>query len=243
MIPKVIHYCWFGRNPLPEPAKRCIEGWKRVCPAYEIREWNEENYDIGSACAFVRDAYRSRKWAFVSDYVRLDVVYRYGGIYLDTDVELLRAPDELLADGRGYFGFENEGTVASGLGFASEKGNEIVREMKELYHHLQFDGNRLTELACPGLNTAVLKKHGLKTDNTYQVIEGMKILPTEYLCPENIYSGRRNYTCQTVSVHHYDASWMNGAERRRLKGIAALKRRLPAGMVGWLRALFRTGRK
>ena len=99
MIPKVIHYCWFGRNPLPEPAKRCIEGWQRVCPAYEIREWNEENYDIGSACAFVRDAYRSRKWAFVSDYVRLDVVYRYGGIYLDTDVELLRAPDELLADG------------------------------------------------------------------------------------------------------------------------------------------------
>lgn len=243
MIPKVIHYCWFGRNPLPEPAKRCIAGWERVCPDYEIREWNEENYDISSACAFVRDAYRSEKWAFVSDYVRLDVVYRYGGIYLDTDVELLRAPDELLTGGRGYFGFENEETIASGLGFAAEKGNGLVKEMREIYHHLKFDINRLPELACPGFNTAVLKKHGLRTDNTYQLIEGMKILPTDYLCPENIYSGRTNYTRRTVSVHHYDASWMNGADRRRFKRIAALKRLLPAEMVRWLRAIFKKRRK
>lgn len=124
MIPKKIHYCWFGRNPLPELAVRCIESWKKYCPDYEIIEWNEDNYDINKI-SYVKEAYQARKWAFVTDYVRLDVVNQYGGIYLDTDVELLKSLDPLLKY-KSFFGMEEGKFIATGLGFGAEKGTKIL---------------------------------------------------------------------------------------------------------------------
>ena len=119
MIPKKIHYCWFGGNPLPELAIKCLESWKKYCPDYEIIEWNETNFNLDS-CEYVREAYQAKKWAFVSDYARLKVVYDNGGIYLDTDVELIKSLDRLLKN-KSFFGTETTGVVATGLGFGAEK--------------------------------------------------------------------------------------------------------------------------
>ena len=121
MLPKKIHYCWFGGNELPDLAIKCIESWKKYCPDYEIIEWNETNFDL-ECCDFVKEAYKAKKWAFVSDYARLKVVYDNGGIYLDTDVELVKSLDILLQE-KCYFGEETTGYVATGLGFGAENGN------------------------------------------------------------------------------------------------------------------------
>ena len=130
MIPKIIHYCWFGRNPKPELAVKCIKSWKKRCPDYEIIEWNEDNFDISSCPLYVRQAYEAKKWAFVSDYVRLKVVYDEGGVYLDTDVELKKGLDALLAYDA-YFGFEDGTHVNTGLGFGAVKGAPILKEMMQ----------------------------------------------------------------------------------------------------------------
>ena len=110
MIPKIIHYCWFGRNPKPKLAEKCIKSWKKYCPEYEIIEWNEDNYDLSSAPLYVRQAYEAKRWAFVTDYIRLQVIYENGGIYLDTDVELRKSLDPLLVH-QAYFGFEDEKNI------------------------------------------------------------------------------------------------------------------------------------
>ena len=120
-IPKVIHYCWFGHNPKPEQALSCIASWKEKCPDYQIIEWNEDNYDISSAPLYVRQAYQEKKWAFVTDYVRLQVVFENGGIYLDTDVELKKSLNALLGY-RAYFGFEDATYINTGLGFGAKQG-------------------------------------------------------------------------------------------------------------------------
>ncbi len=126
MIPKTIHYCWFGRNPKPKLAEKCIRSWKRRCPDYEIIEWNEDNYDISSAPLFVRQAYEKKKWGFVPDYIRLDLINRFGGIYLDTDVEVLKRLDCFL-ENKSFFGLENNKYVALGLGFGAEKERLFYR--------------------------------------------------------------------------------------------------------------------
>ena len=127
MIPKIIHYCWFGGNEIPENDKKCIESWKKYCPDYKIIRWDESNYDYKKN-SYMREAYEAKKWGFVPDYARLDIIYNYGGIYLDTDVELLKSLDEIL-DCEGFFGFESENLVNLGLGFGAVKGNEIIRDM------------------------------------------------------------------------------------------------------------------
>lgn len=217
MIPRTIHYCWFGENPLPESVKKYIESWKRESSQYTIVEWNEKNYDIAKSCDFVKKAYLSRKWAFVSDYVRLDVIYRYGGIYLDTDVELIQSLDGLIQDGKGFMGYENNKQVNTGLGFAAAKGDKIIREMMNYYEKIEFDETKLDSIKCPLINTLILSRHGLKGNNTLQIIENLKILPTDYLCPENIYTGKKSYAENTYSIHHYAASWMDDEERRNME--------------------------
>ena len=124
MIPKVIHYCWFGGNELPELAMKCIDSWKKFCPDYEIKQWNEKNYDLDSS-RYIKEAYKNKKWAFVSDYARLDIIYNNGGIYLDTDVELIGKLDEFL-DEKCFLAAEREEYVNTGLGFGAEKGNVVI---------------------------------------------------------------------------------------------------------------------
>ena len=159
MIPKVIHYCWFGNNPLPFEVKKCINSWKKICPDYEIRRWDETNFDVYQN-DFIKSAYGSKAWAFVSDYARLKIVYDEGGIYLDTDVELKKSLDELRKN-EGFFAIQQEGHYCNtGLGFGAKKENEIVKTMLDLYDDLIYSEENKFSIACPYLNTKALEKYG-----------------------------------------------------------------------------------
>lgn len=159
-IPKIIHYCWFGGGPISAESQKCMESWKKYCPDYKIIEWNDQNFDI-STNRYAQQAYEAKKYAFVSDYVRLAVLYEYGGIYLDTDVELVRPLDELL-ELPGFMGFQTNNEVATGLGFGARKGNSVVQALLRDYDALDFlkaDGSAdLTP--CPERNTRVFAGTG-----------------------------------------------------------------------------------
>lgn len=216
MIPKIIHYCWFGGNPKPELARKCIRSWKRHCRGYEIIEWNEENYDLSKAPLYVRQAYEAKKWAFVTDYVRLQVVYEYGGIYVDTDVEIRKNPASLL-NHQAYFGFESPTFVATGLGFGAVKGCPILKELMDDYQNIPFlleDGSYdLTP--CPVHNAAVFLKHGLRPDGTMQTLDAdVLILPQEYLSPIGWKPDHLELTQNNISVHWASASWCSEEYRK-----------------------------
>ena len=202
-IPKIIHYCWFGGNPLPASAVKCINSWKKFCPDYELRLWNEENFDL-NCNAYCAEMFRRKKWAFLTDYIRLKVVCEEGGVYLDTDVQLLKPLDPLLERGA-YMGFECSDLVATGLGFAAEAGHPFLKENMAFYEDLQdFDAIP----ACPHITTDLLEAHGLVRDCAKtQTLAGMTIYAAEYLCPKNERTGLMHRTKNTVSIHHYDASW------------------------------------
>lgn len=209
MIPKIIHYCWFGGNPLPKLAKKCIRSWKKYCKGYEIREWNESNFDISTAPLYVRQAYEAKKWAFVTDYVRLYVVHEYGGIYLDTDVQIKKKLDDLLQH-RAYFGFENGTEIATGLGFGAEAGTPILKEMMSDYDDIPFifpDGT-MDLTACPIRNTNVFLRYGLKQDDSRQILAGdILILPSVMLCPIRYNMTEREGGENAYSIHWFSASW------------------------------------
>ena len=224
-IPKVIHDCWFGKNELPSLAKKCIKSWQKKCPDYEIICWNEDNFDL-TQNRYMREAYEAGKWAFVSDFVRLKVIYDHGGIYLDTDVELLKPLDDLLHDG-GFMGFDEKGIVATGLGFAAEKGNKVIEEFLNDYKDISFvqpDGS-FDLTPCPDRNTATLKRLGMDMTVTHQIFMGMAFLPSEYLCPMNYYTGKKTITKNTYSIHHYCASWTSDITKRttRIKRLIGVK--------------------
>ena len=227
MIPKTIHYCWFGRNPKPKLAEKCIRSWKLYCPDYEIIEWNEDNYDISAAPLYVRQAYEAKKWAFVTDYIRLDVVYRYGGIYLDTDVELIKPLDSLLQN-EAYFGLESPQYINTGLGFGAEKGAPILSGLLADYQSIPFvlaDGS-FDQTSCPVRNTEVFLKHGFNQDGSEQVLaDGIHIYPSEVLNPKSLVTGEVRRTEETVSIHWYEASWLPEEERLAGKKREAQARR------------------
>lgn len=214
-IPKRIHYCWFGGAPLPKSAENCIASWKKYCPDYEIIEWNEQNYDISSAPLYVRQAYEAKKWAFVTDYVRLKVVYDNGGIYLDTDVELVR-PIDFLLENNAYFGFEGKQYIATGLGFGCIKEHPILAELMADYDSIPFISNGVQDLtACPVRNTNVFLRHGLNQDGSVQHLDnGILILSSEYLCPITTGTKKMNRTNRTVSIHWFSASWVTPEMRK-----------------------------
>ncbi len=213
-IPKVIHYCWFGHGEMPKLAQKCIKSWKEKCPDYEIICWNEENFDL-TQNLYMRQAYEAGKWAFVSDYARLKIVYDHGGIYLDTDVELLKPLDGLL-DGGGFMGFEDNGVVATGLGFAAEKGNKVIEEFLKDYENIPFvlpDGS-FDLTPCPKRNTDTLKRLGMDMEKGDRIFMDMVFLPKEYLCPMDYYTGKLCVTKNTYSIHHYSASWTSAVTKR-----------------------------
>jgi len=174
MIPKTIHYCWFGRNPKPKLAEKCIASWKKYCPDWEIVEWNEDNFDVMQN-GYTRKCIREKKYAFLSDYVRLVVVEKHGGIYLDTDVELIKPLDDLLQHSA-FFGFETPEFVATGLGFGSVAHGEAVRSMLAEYDVL-LDGMH-DPIGCPYLNTLALEKLGLRKSGELQTVADAVIYPT-----------------------------------------------------------------
>lgn len=207
MIPKKIHYCWFGKNPLPKEVIKCIDSWKKYCPDYEIIEWNESNYDLNKN-EYVRETYSRKKWAFLTDYVRLDVIYNEGGIYLDTDVELIKPLDDLL-NLECFLGMEQPGKVATGLGFGAVKGNEFIKENKEYYEKNSFvsESGEFKKVICVEITSNLLINKGMNVSNKLQNIGNIRVFPTEYFCPLKLGTNKLNITKNTYSIHHYTASW------------------------------------
>ena len=206
-IPKIIHYCWFGGGLISEADRKCMESWQKFCPDYRIMRWDETNFEI-SANRYAQQAYEAKKYAFVSDYARLAVVYEYGGIYLDTDVELVRPLDELL-ELPGFMGFQNNNEVATGLGFGACKGNPVVQALLRDYDALDFikaDGS-VDLTPCPERNTKVLQTLGVRVDGTRQSIAEMEIFPAEYFCPMEFATRKLRVTPKTYSIHRYAESW------------------------------------
>lgn len=205
MIPKRIHYCWFGYGEKNKLVQKCIASWKKYCPDYEIIEWNESNFDVNKN-AYMKMCYEQRKYAFLTDYVRLIVVEEYGGIYLDTDVELIRPIDELL-ENSAFFGFETHEYVNTGIGFGAELGNKIVVEMLREYDTL-LDGQHGT-VGCPVLNTRTLLGKGLIQNGKKQDIDGAVIYSCDYFNPYDDPTGILTKTENTYSIHWYGKSWMD----------------------------------
>ena len=167
-IPKIIHYCWFGNNEKPSLVKQCIQSWKHYCPDYEIIEWNETNYNVGES-DFIKEAYEAKQWAFVSDYVRAYVLSEYGGIYLDTDLELLQPMDGFLTD-NSFLGFEVNDLLATGV-IVCAKNNSIIRAMFEYYQNKHFEENGKRVIPpSPMIITQIMKENGLKPNGRKQTM-------------------------------------------------------------------------
>ncbi len=215
VLPKLLHYCWFGKGEMPKRFQRNMESWKRVCPDYEIIRWDESNYDY-TKNNYMRQAYEAGKWGFVPDYARLDIINTYGGIYLDTDVELLKPPDDFLQF-RLFCGFENIWFVNFGLGFGGMAGHPILREMMALYDETDFvkPDKSLNLTASPVYQTRVLAEHGLKRNGCCQIQSDFAAFSTEYFSPINAY-GMGRATANTCSIHQYAATWF-GEKQREMK--------------------------
>ena len=202
MIPHIIHYFWFGGAPKPKEVNKCIASWKKFCPDFEIREWNEDNYDIHKH-PFMEKAYQDKKWAFVSDYARLDILHQYGGIYLDTDVEVIKDLSPL-CNHEGYMGFERADLVGDGAGFGFTKEMPVLEEMMACYDGLD------EYIESPKLRTKVFAEHGLILDGSKQTVANVEIYPMDYFCPKNFRTGIIKLTENTYSIHHFDGSWKSG---------------------------------
>lgn len=216
MIPKTIHYCWFGRNPLPESAVKCINSWRKFFPDYEIKEWNEDNFDVNSI-PYTAEAYQARKYAFVSDYARFWILYHFGGVYFDTDVEVIKPMDDIIEKGP-FMGIEVIGMddtfvsyplVNPGLGMSAEPGMLFYNEMLEHYgsiNYLDPCGKQIGGTVVMH-TTGLMIKYGLKPGNSYQKIVGISIYPSDYFNPFDDLTGRLRETENTRSIHWYAASW------------------------------------
>ena len=213
MIPKIIHYCWFGGNPLPPLAQKCIASWKKYLPDYEIKEWNESNFDV-NIIPYTEEAYKAKKYAFVSDYARFYILYKYGGLYFDTDVEVIKSFDDLLKYDA-FFGFEDNKYIATGLGFGSEKNGNLVNYMIKEYDKF-LDGTHEV-VTCPKLNTYAVEKFGFNSNGEYQLKDNTVLLPKEFLNPFNNNTGVMNKTDKTHSIHWYSMSWLSPARKIKSK--------------------------
>lgn len=216
MIPKIIHYCWFGNNTKPHLAIRCIESWKKYLPDYEIIEWNESNFDV-NMIPYTAEAYRLKKYAFVSDYVRFYVLNQYGGLYFDTDVEIIRNMDDIIARGP-FMGFEagdlsvcdERLMIAPGLGLGANPGLGLYKKMLDSYAQKHY----VTLTGKPSETVVYAITSVLRENKTYNIDDGIFrngdifLYSPEYFCPKNYFTGELRITEKTVSIHHYNASWV-----------------------------------
>lgn len=228
MIPKIIHYCWFGGNPLPPLALECIASWKKFLPDYEIKEWNEKNFDV-NITPYTAQAYLQKKYAFVSDYARFWILEKHGGIYFDTDVEVIRPLDDIIAAGN-FMGFEYDPdgenspsryaprycfSVSLGLGFGIEAGHPFMRKMLTKYENMEFitppTGKDFAWYkTIVAYTTEALCEEGLANKKGIQKVGDITIYPSDYFAPINVVSCRLHITDNTRTIHRYMGSWVNG---------------------------------
>ena len=216
MIPKIIHYCWFGRNPLPELAQKCIESWKKYLPEYEIKKWNEDNFDV-NIVPYTAEAYKAGKFAFVSDYARFWILYNYGGLYFDTDVGVIKPMDEIVENGP-FMGCELSPkgnnlypSVAPGLGLGVNPGLGLIEKMMHYYdgQHFEFVPGGIGQLTIVHIATEVMEKAGLKQEEGIQIVGDVWVYPAEYFCPINLTTGRIHVQPNTRTIHHYAGTWQD----------------------------------
>lgn len=215
MIPKKIHYCWFGNNPLPDSAKKCINSWKKHLPDFEIICHNESDYNLKEN-TYAKEAYDNKKYAFVSDYARLKTIYDEGGIYFDVDVELVRPLNyEMLKNG--FFAKENSKHINTGIGFAANKGDKSIKKMLDDYKYISFvkkDGS-FDETPCPIRNTNSIKNEIKKRDG-FEYIDEKPIYPRDYFAPLDFNTGLLKQTKNTYAIHLGNASWLDDKTRHRI---------------------------
>ncbi|MDY4077590.1 MAG: glycosyltransferase [Clostridium sp.] len=214
-IPKKIHYCWFGGNKLNELGKKCINSWKKYCPEYEIIEWNDKNFDF-SCNKYVQEAYKAKKWAFVSDYVRLYVIYKYGGIYMDTDVEVVKNLDKFLKY-ESFSGFESTKYIPTGI-MGGEKNSRWIKYLLSYYDNKSFineDGTLDTTTNVITITNMTKEKYNLRLDNSFQLLnEEVALFPSEFFCPKDYETEKINITKNTHTIHHFSGSWQSDEQRR-----------------------------
>ena len=238
MIPRIIHYCWFGRNPKPALAVKCMKSWKKYCRDYEIIEWNEDTFSIADAPLYVRQAYEAKKWAFVTDYVRLYALVNCGGVYMDTDVEVVK-PLESYLQHHAFSGFESETDIQTGI-MACEKGFPLFDELLHYYDHATFikeDGSMDCTTNVEIITQACVEK-GLQRNNTYQEIAGFAIYPKDVFCPKSHVDGIVRSTVNTHAIHHFNASWLD--EEKRAEKNARWKRKQKKAKIKKMRASVKT---
>ena len=239
MISSTIHYCWFGRTPLPDSAKKYIASWQKHFPDYEIKEWNEDNFDV-NIIPYTRDAYAARKYAFVSDYARFWILYHHGGLYFDTDVEVIRPMDDIIARGT-FMGFEHDNvksqastlSINPGLGLGAEKGNAIYAEILKGFEQLSFylpDGSRNPFTMIP-MVTKMMQDRGLVLKDEMQTIDGITIYPNEYYNPFDDITGILRKTPNTRSIHWYAKTWADDNSLWKVRAKRLLRRFLGTGFV------------
>ncbi len=241
MIPPIIHYCWFGRGKESDLMKKCIASWKKFLPEYKIKIWNEDNFDVNSI-PYTRDAYKEKKYAFVSDYVRLCVLYQYGGLYFDVDVELIKPINELIDNGP-FMAIETtinqQLTINPGLIVAANPHMEFFRQLVDLYKCESFylqDGS----INYTTINKRVSNRMeflGWKRENTFQHIADFNIYPSCYFCPMDWYTKKIKLSDNTYSIHWYAGSWLQVSNKTRLKSL--LKKILPNCIMNRYRSFIR----
>ena len=219
MIPKIIHYCWFGRGEMPKMMKKCIKSWKKFCPDWEIIQWNEDNFDVNSTL-WTKQAYEAKKFAFVADYVRILVLCQRGGVYLDTDQELVKPLDAFLHHSA-FLGFLDATNISAGV-IGTEKEHSIMQQMLSYYEGKTFlsaDGEDIK----PNTNwmTDILLAQGLKLDDSYQELGNVVVYPQTYFCPTSCVSIEDKTGEHTVALHHWAMTWRT---EKAKKDFARVKR-------------------
>jgi mannosyltransferase OCH1-like enzyme len=236
MIPKIIHYCWFGGNPLPALEQRCIASWRKYCPDYEIRVWNESNFDI-TCNDYVRQAFQAKKFAFVSDYVRLYALYHFGGIYMDTDVEVLTSLDKFL-EHEAFSGFETPAQVQTGL-LASRPKHLFISQLLSDYDDRKFvkEDGTYDQTTNVTTITKYFSDIGFQMNNTKQTINQFTIYPVDYFCPIDLSTSRLKLTENTVTIHHFSGSWLPSSQKWKKKIIKLLGPRITNSILKLKRSL------
>ncbi len=217
-IPKIIHYCWFGGKTLPKSAIKCINSWKKFFLDYEIREWNESNFDV-NMIPYTREAYAAKKYAFVSDFARFWVLHEHGGVYFDTDVEVIRPMDDIIAKGA-YLGMEPPSPINPGLGMATPAKHTFYSWYLDYFSDKHFTP---AQPSMVPVVTNFMKEKGWNSDNSIQTIDGITIYPPDYFCPQAMMGAPINITENTRSIHHFDATWLPWYVRYRVLITAKLK--------------------
>lgn len=215
MIPKIIHYCWFGQGEMPRLMKKCLKSWKKFCPDWKIVRWDEDSFDVNSTL-WTKQAYETKKYAFVADYVRLKALYEMGGVYLDTDVELVKPLDAFVTH-EAFIGFENTRHIASCLIGACPQ-HPVVQEWLRWYQDRDFvqDGTETDEPNVVHMTDTLIHR-GLEVNNVFQTVDGMAVYPQTWFCPQNIEGENRELSANTVAIHYFDSSWRTENGRRAMK--------------------------